>query len=204
MDVFESDYEKYDSWYDRNKFVFESELKALRKFELKGRGLEIGVGTGRFSQALGIGEGIDTSKNMLKLAQDRGVKVKKAYAESLPYENNTFDYAASITSLSFLKNPFLVFKEVHRVLKSPGLLLVGIIRKDSPWGDYHMKKETGFFQEARFFYPEQVIDLFEKTGFTYKAAYQTLFKGPKDSDTNVEIAVEGYDKGSFVVLGGEK
>jgi len=68
--IFDKYYKKYDAWYDRNKFVYLAELKAIRKvLPEKGKGLEIGVGTGRFAQALGIATGIDPSRKMIEIAK---------------------------------------------------------------------------------------------------------------------------------------
>ena len=68
--IFDRYYKKYDAWYDRNKFAYLSELEAIKKvLPKKGKGLEIGVGTGRFANSLGIECGIDSLKNMLTIAK---------------------------------------------------------------------------------------------------------------------------------------
>ena len=38
--------EKYDSWYEKNKVIFECESKVVKALDLHGKGLSIGVGTG--------------------------------------------------------------------------------------------------------------------------------------------------------------
>ena len=73
MNIFDKFYKEYDRWYDDNKFIFLSELEAVRKvIPEEGRGLEIGVGSGRFASELYIGFGLDPSINMLRLAKKRG------------------------------------------------------------------------------------------------------------------------------------
>jgi len=68
--------EEYDRWYERNKFAYLSEIEALKKVvPKKGKGLEIGVGTGRFAHALGVSVGIDPSENMLQIARKRKIKI---------------------------------------------------------------------------------------------------------------------------------
>lgn len=73
MDVFERYWRRYDDWYDRHHDLFRKEVEALRRvsgsFE---RGLEVGVGTGRFAVELGIEYGIDISLSMLKVAKKGG------------------------------------------------------------------------------------------------------------------------------------
>ncbi len=77
--VFDEYYKKYDEWYDKYKIAFSSELEAIRKvLPKRGKGLEIGVGTGRFASSLGVGCGIDPSENMVKAARARGVDARLA------------------------------------------------------------------------------------------------------------------------------
>jgi len=66
MKVYDLNADKYDSWFDKNKAAFLSEIAALKKFvPKKGEGLEVGTGTGRFAQALGIRTGVDISAPMM-------------------------------------------------------------------------------------------------------------------------------------------
>ena len=130
--IFNSHYRKYDSWYKRNKFVYLSELSAIRKIlPKKGKGLEIGVGTGRFACALGITAGIDPSKKMIGIARKRGIDARLGSGEHLPFEEDSFDYVAIIITLSFVKNPIGVLKEARRILRRNGKIIIGIIDKDS-------------------------------------------------------------------------
>ncbi len=56
--VFHERKEEYDAWFDQYPSLFRNELKALRSlWPIEGRGLEIGVGSARFSVPLGIREG---------------------------------------------------------------------------------------------------------------------------------------------------
>jgi len=71
MNIFDIYTNEYDQWYERNKFVYLSELEALKKVvPKKGKGLEIGVGTGRFAEPLGISYGLDPSEKMLEIAKN--------------------------------------------------------------------------------------------------------------------------------------
>jgi hypothetical protein len=59
----------------RNEPTYRSELAAIKAFiPKKGRGLEIGVGTWRFAEPLGIKEGVEPAKAMAAIARERGIK----------------------------------------------------------------------------------------------------------------------------------
>jgi len=75
-DPFDRYHERYDDWFNKHEKVYESELKAVRDLlPSKGKGIEIGVGSGRFAYPLSIGYGLDPSKKMLRLADERGIQL---------------------------------------------------------------------------------------------------------------------------------
>ena len=79
---------EYDNWFEKHASQYQSEILALRKAIPKNKnGIEIGVGTGIFAQLLNIKFGIEPSENMLRLAEQRGIKVFRAVAEKLPIED---------------------------------------------------------------------------------------------------------------------
>ena len=202
--LFDRYYKKYDAWYDRNKFAYLSELEAIKKaLPRRGKGLEIGVGTGRFAHALGIATGIDPSKNMIQIARKRGVDVRQGSGEHLPFKNAVFHYAAIIITICFVKNPEKVLKEARRVLKKNGKIIMGIIDKDSFLGEFYQKKKSVFYQEANFFNIREITDLLKDTGFSKFSYYQTLYKLPAEIKS-VQRLRKGFGKGGFVVIAGEK
>ncbi len=90
---FENHLELYEEWFENNKIVFESEVKTIRKLlPVKGKGIELGVGTGQFSSRLGIETGLDPSKQMRKVAQNRGITTIDGVAEALPFKKSEFDF----------------------------------------------------------------------------------------------------------------
>jgi len=76
---------EYEQWFDDHYFVFLSELEAIRSiFPTKGKGVEIGAGSGLFASAHGIAEGCDPSANMREKAIGRGIKAIDGIAENFP------------------------------------------------------------------------------------------------------------------------
>jgi SAM-dependent methyltransferase len=97
IDVFEKSAQEYDDWFDRNRPVYQSELLAIKAFLPRaGRGLEIGVGTGRFAAPLGMEVGVEPARAMAEIARNRGIKVCQAYAEELPFGKGLFDFVLMV------------------------------------------------------------------------------------------------------------
>jgi len=202
--VFDKYWEKYDAWYERNKFAYLSEIEALKRvLPKKGKGLEIGVGTGRFASILGIGYGIEPSKNMIKIARQRGVDARLGYGECLPFIDSSFDYAVIIVTLCFVDDPEKVLKETARVLKKNGRIIIGIVDKESFLGKFYRKGKSEFYKQAKFFSVKEITDLLKQAGFLSLSYYQTVSILP-DALDSVEKPAQGFGKGGFVVISGIK
>ena len=198
--VFDRLYRKYYTWYEHYPYAYRSELQALRKvIPRRGRGLEIGVGTGRFAVPLGIRFGIDPSKNMIKIARRRGVRVRQGRGEDLPYQDAAFDYVAMIITLAFVKDPEKVLKEARRILKKRGRIVIGIIDKDSFLGGFYRKQKGIFYRKARFLRAKKLTILLQTLGFKRLRVYQTIFHLPKEM-TAVEKPKRDFGRGGFVVI----
>jgi ubiquinone/menaquinone biosynthesis C-methylase UbiE len=118
---FDQHYDEYEQWFVENRYVYLSEIAAIRHFlPITGLGMEIGVGSGQFARPLKIPFGIDPSENMLKLVQQKGIIILKGVAEYLPFKNNIFDFALMVTTICFLDNVNTAFQEARRILKSDG------------------------------------------------------------------------------------
>jgi len=204
MNIFDKYYKRYDTWYDRNRFAYLSELKAVKKvLPKKGKGLEIGVGTGRFANALGIGYGIDPSENMISIARKRGINVKAASGEHLPFKDNSFDYVVIVITICFVRNPLKVLEEAKRVLRQNGKIIIGFIDRDSFLGKAYKKKKSVFYKEANFFSIEEITGMLKDMDFSRFSYYQTLYKLP-DKINSVEKPQKGFGQGGFVVISGKK
>ncbi len=206
-DVFSGHAKEYDFWYEKNKFVYISELEVLKRVVSKGgRGLEIGVGTGRFAGPLGISTGIDPSKDMLQIAKKRGIETVAGKGEELPFNEGEFDLVLMAITLSFVDNPDKVMAESRRVLKSNGKLIVGMIDRDSHLGKLYEEKKRQkhrFYKEANIYSASEVIRLIIKHGFIEIDTYQTIFNSLENTK-EIEYPEKGFGKGGFVVISGKK
>jgi len=202
--IFDRHYKKYDAWYDKHKFAYLSEVEALKKVIPKvGKGLEIGVGTGRFASVLGITMGIDPSRKMLEIASHRGVTVHWGFGENLPFWDSAFDYVAVIITLCFTKEPLKVLKEAWRVLKNNGKIIIAIVDRDSFLGKFYQEKKSLFYKQAHFFSVREIEKLLRACGFSHFIFYQTIFQLPNKMRSIVEPQ-KSFGKGGFVVISGEK
>jgi ubiquinone/menaquinone biosynthesis C-methylase UbiE len=205
VEPFERHANRYDAWFVRHRRAYEAEIRAVRALlPGHGLGLEIGVGTGRFAEPLGVQFGIDPAEAMLEFARSRGVRVAAAAAEALPFRAGSFDFALMVTTICFVANVTAALKEAHRVLKRGGLLVVGFVDSDSPLGREYQGhgRENVFYRDARFFSADEVAVRLRGTGFCAFRAVQTIFH-PLDEVPETEPVKDEYGEGSFVVLRGE-
>jgi SAM-dependent methyltransferase len=199
---------EYEAWFEAHPAAFRSEVEALREMLPEGgqlKGIEVGLGTGRFSKALGIKEGIEPSVPMRALAIKRGIEIMDGVAEELPYGDLKFDFVLMAFCISYFNKLHTPFKEAYRVLKHDGSLVVGFLDKDSIIGrEYEARKsESTFYKHANFYSVEKVQKELRAAGFRLFAISQTLFR-PLEKILEVEYAKPGHGEGSFVVIRAHK
>jgi SAM-dependent methyltransferase len=202
--IFDLQTDQYEAWFEKNSLVYQSELQAIKTLMPgHGRSIEIGVGSGLFAGPLGIKMGIDPSRAMLDKAKARGVNTTHGVAEALPFERE-FDIVLMVTTVCFLDDIDLAFREVRRILNPGGVFLIGFVDKNSPIGrSYEEKKDRSLFYRDAVFY--SVTDLQARlvsAGFKIFRFVQTLFHLLPDIK-EIEPVLEGYGKGSFVVIRAE-
>lgn len=200
---FERYCDAYDDWFEKNRAVFAAELETIRRLIPRPEtvGLEVGVGSGQFAGPLGISIGIEPSPQMAARARKRGIRVCPGVAEALPFINATFEFVLMVTTICFLDDITVSFREAHRVLKAGGYLIVGFIDKESELGgQYERNREKSrFYKEATFFSVREVMTFFKGAGFKNLIAFQTLIPGEPGL-----TSCEGFGKGAFVGIRGLK
>lgn len=206
FEPFENYSQKYDEWFDRNRFIYESELQAVKELLPKSEnGIEVGVGSGRFAAPLGIKLGLDPSRKMGKIAEKRGIKFIEGVAESLPFPDSHFDFILTVTTICFLDDVEKAFREYNRVLKPGGFLITGFIDAESLLGKFYeeLKSKNKFYKHARFYSVKEVISLMKNANFEDLYFRQTLFQ-PLDKIKAIQSVKKGYGRGSFIVIRGTK
>jgi ubiquinone/menaquinone biosynthesis C-methylase UbiE len=184
-ETFDEYAKEYDKWFEipYGTILFQMETEAVRLLakRIKKPFLEIGVGTGRFAKELDIEFGIDPSSKMLGFALKRGIKVRKAKGERLPFRDESFGAVFILFTLCFVEDAGMVLTESKRVLRKDGKIILGIINKESPWGRLYagMAAEGHpIYRHARFYTMAEVTSLIEKVGLSIEALSSTLYQEP--------------------------
>jgi len=192
----------YDMWFEEHPIIYQSELRALETFiPPEGSGLDIGTGTGRFAEHLGIKTGIEPAPNMAERARNKGIAVKQVRAEKLPFADELFDFALMVTIDCFLDNLDAAYWEAYRVLKPNGRLISGMLDKNGALARQYRqeKSDESVYSKACFHTPEETKAKLHKVGFKDIEFCQTLVN---PNPVTVEKPQPGYGKGSFVVIKG--
>lgn len=200
----------YDSWFEgEGKVIFDIEVRAFQEVlaSLPKPWLEVGVGSGRFAQALGIGTGVDPSIKLLEMASKRGITVFLGRGEQQIFNAASFGTVFLIVTLSFLDKAPDVLKEARRVLSPGGKIVLGLVLKDSPWGKFYEQKkeeEHRFYKYATFHRYDDVVGLLEQAGFSIEKVISTLFQEPSKVEHG-ELPRRGFspDAGFVIIVAGE-
>ncbi|MBF0411525.1 MAG: methyltransferase domain-containing protein [Desulfamplus sp.] len=159
-----NDSNHYENSFERVKYgyAFKLEMDLLFKMAAPEPGssvLDIGCGTGRSLEPLlnsGLNlTGVDPSPYMLDIAHERlGDKadLHRAFAEELPFDDNSFNHAFFMTSLEFTEMPAKAIEEACRVAKDK--VFIAVLNRYAPLNV--VRRIKGFFikgilSQARFF-----------------------------------------------------
>jgi SAM-dependent methyltransferase len=193
----------YDDWFRKNPEKYEVELKVIRgllpSYEIKG--VEIGIGSGKFAGPLGIRLGVEPSHKMALKAKKLGIKVTEGVAENLPFSDAGFDLVLMVTTICFVDDVIRSFHEAYRILKPGGCIIVGFVDKDSQLGEHYAAKRerSKFYKDATFFSVKNVLELLKKAGFRVEKINQTLVPGDLQ-----KTILDGFGKGAFIAIRGLK
>jgi len=129
--------ENYASTSDgmHSKALYGPVLQKLSTFSFASI-LDNGCGTGELLALISAGEGvavsgIDISPQMLRIANEKlgeEADMRLGDSEELPWGDNWFDVVTCINAFHHYPNPQKALREIHRVLKKEGLLILA-----DPW-----------------------------------------------------------------------
>ena len=142
----EWDPEDYDSWYKKEPGktidLIETDCILSLLFPVEGsRILDVGCGTGNFTKkllCLGFDVvGLEPDEKMRKKAIKKGLKCVEGVAESIPFEDNSFDAVISIAAIEFFQDKIKALNEMLRVARKGGKVVIATIT--GQWAKYYEK-----------------------------------------------------------------
>lgn len=164
--------------------------KAVRVMPLKrnSKVIELGCGTGWASRRMakiaieGEVVGIDLLESMIETAKQFTAKDKShnyenlsftvADAENIPYPDNYFDYAISITSFSWWQNPNRGLEEIERILKPGGQFYAVDVCKERRVDNLMVRPQAHEDYKENLYSKKEYREFFEKN---FENVYQKNF-----------------------------
>jgi len=200
----------YDAWFEgEGKLIFAIEVRAFQEVlpSLPKPWLEVGVGSGRFAQALGIETGIDPSIKLLEMARQRGITGFLGRGEQELFDEESFGTVFLIVTLCFLDSPLDALKEAYRILIPTGKIVLGLVLRESPWGKFYQQKkrqEHRFYKYATFYRYDDVVKLLQQASFSIEKIISTLYQKPGVVE-RMELPRRGYSSsaGFTVIVAGK-
>jgi ubiquinone/menaquinone biosynthesis C-methylase UbiE len=142
---------KFDLLFTNRLFIeVFAVIKKYLKIGIKNEFLEIGAGTGRYGVKIAMENPqanftlTDPTESSVKLMNELvnkynldNVKAIQSFAENLPFLDETFDIVFSDVVLQHIVKPELALKEMKRVLKSDGKLIVTVVNIYNPFHSFY-------------------------------------------------------------------
>ena len=174
--------EGYDEWITNDfQDQYEVNWNILTKYiDPTLRVLDVGCGPGdlsiRISQQCHEVWGVDVTPEMIQIAEKKvalepaNVNFEQADACDLPFENHCFDTVMSVNALQTMIQPEMALKEMNRVLKPGGeLLLITYCYGDSTLSDNESLVDWAVKYRSlpvwQRFKLQQLVDLLQTNGF---------------------------------------
>jgi len=209
--------EKYDQWFTtpigRLVKMYESELLMdLLRPERGDTILDAGCGTGVFT--LDVLErkprvvAMDISLPMLvragKKASERPISFVAGDMMTLPFADETFDKVVSVTALEFIEDGKGALRELFRVTKHRGRIVVATLNRLSPWAARRAAqartKPDSIFKRAIFRSPEEIAAIAPAAGVVKTAVHFQKDEEPERAERiELEGRARGLETGAFLV-----
>ena len=183
----------YAKWRSSDIGTITDRLERALILELAGtvvsrRVLDVGCGDGDLALELWQRgaqiAGIDTSQEMIDAARLRAKNQKAAItfevaaAEHLPFASEQFDIVVAVTILCFVKDPAPVFREMARVLRPGGRLVIGELGRWSSWAAARRVRAwcgSALWRRARFRSQRELRCFVEQVGLAVETVRGAIY-----------------------------
>ncbi len=189
----------YDSWHQTPLGARSSalEMEAVLRLADPRHGetaLDVSCGTGNYAIALaekGVKvAALDSSEKMLEIARSKAARRKLSIdfrlgtAEDLPFAGDSFDLLTAVLMLEFTRSPREVIREMLRVVKPRGRLVIGALGKYNLWAATRRLKSLlgpSMWRSAAFFSRRELTALLASTGAHSLRWKSAIYFPPVDS-----------------------
>ena len=129
--------------------------------------------------------GLDISEEMLEEARKRSEKAfVQANAEKLQFEDSTFDAVFTVTTLEFLDDYTKAVREIARITKPNGKILVMMLNLKSEYFREEIKKPSAYFKRIKNTDPKEIRDYISQLYTITKEEKFLGIKGKRVFDTD--------------------
>ncbi len=163
----------YGDYYKKNPtYKFKAILKEIKKYKTGGKLLDIGCAHGKFIEVISNYQdnkfslfGIDISKYSIKIAEKivPNAKLKVRSVEKTGFKNKEFDVVTLLDVIEHVHKLDKSLKEVKRLLKDDGIVVMIIPVYDGPFGKIvwiHDKDYTHIHKKSRKFWLNKLKQYF--------------------------------------------
>jgi ubiquinone/menaquinone biosynthesis C-methylase UbiE len=214
--------ERYDQWFTTpiGKLIKEIEAELIHELldpRPEERILDAGCGTGIFTLDFLAGGvqvvGLDTSHQMLKYAVKKatGYPLFKVQGDMLhlPFKDNSFDKAVSITALEFIADAKSAVDELFRVTHPGGCVVVATLNSLSPWAARRKAKtqkgQKHILENAFFRSPYELLNYSHLKGVAKTVIHFQKNDAPEEAIKIEQLGQsKKLDTGAFVAVRWEK
>jgi SAM-dependent methyltransferase len=190
--------ERYENWYLTPEGQECDSLQQHDVFVLMGFGpyqgrlLDVGCGTGhwsRFFHSLGFKvQGVDISEKMIRVARglNSDCEFEVANGCELPFQDASFNVAATMATLEFVAAPAVVLREMARCVKPGGRLMVGTLSRIATLNKRRLSRSEQPYASGRLLSPLELWDLLSPLGSPRMLASRR----PNETKSRIESIVD--------------
>ena len=201
--------ETYARWRESALGTLTEQLEQRAIFSLVGdpsglRVLDVGCGGGVYavevSQRGGKLFGLDRSLPMLEAARTRAISAGacvgwcQGAAQSLPFRDASFDLVLAVTALCWIPEPVVALKEMNRVLRPGGAVIVGELGRWSLWAlarRFRGWLGAGTWKRAHFWTARELRELLVGAGLRAGDVRGAVYYPPSETLSRLMGCIEG-------------
>jgi ubiquinone/menaquinone biosynthesis C-methylase UbiE len=215
-EIFDHWAEKYDQWFETpmGRLIKDYESKLILRMLAPGPGeliLDAGCGTGIFTKDIletgarvaGIELAFDMLRRAVTKCSGRTFQSVIGDIQKLPFADDSFNKAISITAIEFIQDARNAVEELFRVTKPGGCIVVATLNSLSPWAQRRKEaaqKGHSLFRHAIFRSPDEIKGLSPVEGIV-----ETAIHFEKNDDLEIVPKIEqlgnekGLNTGAFLI-----